>query len=314
MLDNKHFIKNRVSIVTPVYNGQQYLGEFLDSVLAQKHPDIEMILVDDGSADHTLKIAEEYKEKFEKKQFFYRIIAAEHSNASGAINKGLPFVTGEYLIWPDSDDYLTPESISERVRFLKNNPNYYAVRSLPFYFEEHPQKEIEGGEKIGDTKKEQIFWDILENNTFISCGCYMFSSEKFFEIYPKREIPEYEAGQNFQMVLPFVYYYACPTLETKMYGVRIHSGSHSRVPRSMEKEIKRYEDFEAIADEIAIICKITTKEEIKRLKHWKYRRRMALARLQKKEFEAIKYAFKISWLYGIKIFLWNLVVKRIRKK
>ena len=54
----------RVSIVTPVYNGETHLAKMLDSVLAQDYPQIEMILVDDGSEDRTIQIARDYREKF----------------------------------------------------------------------------------------------------------------------------------------------------------------------------------------------------------------------------------------------------------
>ena len=135
-MDQKQYEYNagRVSIVTPVYNGETHLAKMLDSVLAQTYPDVEMILVDDGSADGTVRAAQNYSEKFEEKGYGYRIVRAEHKNASAAINQGLPFVSGEYLIWPDSDDYLEPESIRRRVDFLRQHPQYACVRSLSYYF------------------------------------------------------------------------------------------------------------------------------------------------------------------------------------
>jgi len=71
---NCNFVKDRVSIVTPVYNGEQYLGRLLDSVLAQSWDQIEMIVADDGSEDGTLKIAESYREKFQERGFLYHIV------------------------------------------------------------------------------------------------------------------------------------------------------------------------------------------------------------------------------------------------
>jgi len=127
--------KGRVSIVTPVYNGESHLARMLDSVLAQDYPQIEMILVDDGSEDGTIPVAESYREKFDARGYSYRIVQAEHKNASAAINQGLPYVTGEYLIWPDSDDILEPDSVKKRVEFLENNPQYQCVRSLAYYFD-----------------------------------------------------------------------------------------------------------------------------------------------------------------------------------
>lgn len=92
------FQKGRVSVVTPVYNGESHLRRMLDSVLEQTCQQVEMILVDDGSADGTVRIAEGYLEKFVRRGYDFRIVKAEHKNASAAINQGLLLVTGEYLI------------------------------------------------------------------------------------------------------------------------------------------------------------------------------------------------------------------------
>ena len=164
--------KGRVSIVTPVYNGETHLAKMLDSVLAQDYPQIEMILVDDGSEDRTIQIARDYREKFAGRGYEYRIVQAEHKNASAAINQGLPYVTGEYLIWPDSDDRLERESVAKRVKFLQDHPQYQCVRSLAYYYEQETGEQISADEKTGDLSKEDLFWDILYSRTYVCCGCY----------------------------------------------------------------------------------------------------------------------------------------------
>lgn len=162
----EQYKKNLVSIVTPVYNGELHLRRMLESVLHQTWDWIEMILVDDGSTDGTIQIAKEYSQKFEDRGYTYRIVQGTHKNASAAINLGLPFVTGEYLIWPDSDDVLLPESVQLRVEFLQKNTTYKAVRSLSIYVDEKTGKQTARGEKIGDLQKEHLFFDILESKTF----------------------------------------------------------------------------------------------------------------------------------------------------
>ena len=279
-MDQKQYEYNagRVSIVTPVYNGETHLAKMLDSVLAQTYPDVEMILVDDGSADGTVRAAQNYSEKFEAKGYGYRIVRAEHKNASAAINQGLPFVSGEYLIWPDSDDYLEPESIRRRVDFLRQHPQYACVRSLSYYFDEETGTRSEkADEQRGDLKKLDLFWDILESKTFVCCGCYMLRTKAFFEVYPKRRIPEYDVGQNFQMLLPFMYRHQCPTIEEELYGVAVREGSHSRTVLTQAKEEKKYRDYEKLVDEIAENCGITDRESRERILCWKARRRYQIA-------------------------------------
>lgn len=305
--------RGRVSVVTPVYNGETHLSKMLDSVLNQTYPDMEMILVDDGSEDETVRTAQSYCERFAAKGYEYRIIQAEHKNASAAINQGLGYVSGEYLIWPDSDDILKPDSVEKRVEFLKGHPEYQCVRSLSWYFDgETGESSEKADEQLGDLEKEDLFWDILESRTFVCCGCYMLRSEAFFEIYPGRRIPEYGVGQNFQMLLPFMYRHKCPTIREKLYGVAVRRGSHSRTALTREQEEKKYSDYEKLVDEIADICRIEGGASRDRITCWKARRRyrISLKYGRKKEaaaalrqlrrcggFSAVEALKEIIWVY-----------------
>lgn len=271
------FIEGKVSVVTPVFNGEFQISRMLDSILNQTYPNIELILVDDGSADETIRIAEEYRKKFAIRDYGYRIVQASHKSASAAINQGLPFVTGEYLIWPDSDDVLEPESVERRVGFLKQHPQYQCVRSLSYYFDSRTEEPRKADEQTGDLEKEDLFWDILESKTFVCCGCYMVKSDRFFEIYPDRHIPEYPVGQNFQMLLPYMFRYPCPTIRERLYGVCVREGSHSRRVLTQTEEEQKYLDYEKLVDEIADICGIRGKESRRRIECWKARRRYQIS-------------------------------------
>ncbi len=273
----KNFVKGRVSIVTPVYNGETFLSRFLESIRIQTYRNLELILVDDGSSDQTVMVARHWKERLEKEGISMRIVEAPHRNASSAMGYGLPFVSGEYLCWPDSDDVLKETSIEERVEFLEKHPEYHCVRSLSWYFDPESGERTAADEKRGDLKKEDLFWDILEGRTYVCCGCYMLRSRDFFEIYPDGRIPVYPVGQNFQMLLPFMYRYKCPTIEKELYGVAVRRGSHSRRILTREQTEKKYRAYERLVDEIADICQIEDPEARKRIERWKLRRRMQLA-------------------------------------
>lgn len=271
------FIEGKVSVVTPVFNGEFQISRMLDSILNQTYPNIELILVDDGSADETIRIAEEYRKKFAIRDYGYRIVQASHKSASAAINQGLPFVTGEYLIWPDSDDVLEPESVERRVEFLKQHPQYQCVRSLSYYFDSQTGEPRKSDEQTGNLENEYLFWDILESKTFVCCGCYMLKSRSFFRIYPDRHIPEYNVGQNFQMLLPFMYHHKCPTIQERLYGVFVREGSHSRRKLTQKEELKKYRNYEHLADDIARICGMRDKKSKMHILQWKARRRKQIA-------------------------------------
>lgn len=269
--------KGLVSCVTPVYNGAKYLDAMLDSVLAQTYPSVEMILTDDGSSDCTLEIAKSYGERFAQRGFRYEIVHGPHKNAAAAINRGLKQVRGEYLIWPDGDDLLHPDSIQKRVAYLEQHTDRQCVRSMMYFFDEGAEHERHAW-PFSNNQKEDLFFDLLEWKTFIYCGCYMLRSEPFFAIYPERCIPEYEVGQNYQMLLPFMYHHRCPTIPDCLYGVRLHPGSHSRQARTQAEAWQRCRGFEKLVDEIAEICDIRTFFERRRILCWKLTRRKQLAK------------------------------------
>ena len=298
-LEEKQFTEGLVSIVTPVYNTEEYLPDYLDSILRQTYEKLELILVDDGSEDRSAAVAKSWQGRLEEKGISCRILRTRHRNASAALGHGLPFVTGEYLIWPDSDDVLAANSIEIRVDFLKKHPEYSCVRSLSWYFDPKTKKRRAADEKTGDPEQEELFWDVLEGRTFVCCGCYMLRSEAFFRIYPDGKIPVYPVGQNFQMLLPFLYFHKCPTIRKELYGVAVRSGSHSRQVLTREQTERKYQDYERLMDDIVKICGITDRSSLKRIRIWKYRRRLLLARQYGQYGKAIKtFLLLTKWEHG----------------
>ena len=297
MSEMRTIIKGLVSIVTPVYNGETYITGYMESILGQTYQSLELILVDDGSTDKTVLAAESYRDRLEKRGIQFYLVQAPHRNASSALCHGLPLVSGEYLCWPDSDDILRSDSIEERVRFLKEHPQYHCVRSLPWYFDHETGERTSADEKKGDLKKETLFWDILESRTFVSCGCYMLLSEDFFSIYPEGKIPIYNVGQNFQMLLPFMYVHNCPTIKKELYGVAVRENSHSRRRLTRKETEQKYREYEELVDEIAEICQITDSPSLQRIDRWKIHRRFQLA-IQYQDFHGAMQAWKE--MFGLK--------------
>lgn len=107
-----------VSIVLPVYNGEDYLREALDSVLAQTWPEWELIVVNDGSTDATAAIVEEYARRDG------RIVAVHQANQKlpGALNAGFRRARGEFLTWTSADNRLRPAFLERLVRELRERP------------------------------------------------------------------------------------------------------------------------------------------------------------------------------------------------
>ena len=102
-----------VSIVIPMYNTEKYIGECLDSILAQTFTDFEVIVVDDCSTDNSCAIVESYKQKFGDKLQLIR--SEKNSGGCPGIprNIGIRLSLGEYILFVDSDDAITPTALEE---------------------------------------------------------------------------------------------------------------------------------------------------------------------------------------------------------
>ena len=87
--------KYAISVIIPVYNVEQYLSRCLDSVLNQSFKDIQIICVNDGSKDNSLKILNDYAQKDDR----ILIISQENKGLSGARNTGLDAVKGDYVFF-----------------------------------------------------------------------------------------------------------------------------------------------------------------------------------------------------------------------
>ncbi len=91
----------KVSVIMPVYNTEKYLGECLDSILSQTLKEIEIIIVDDGSTDHSLLILERYARKYDNIMIFTQ----KNQGSGSARNQGIRHARGKYVIFIDSDDF-----------------------------------------------------------------------------------------------------------------------------------------------------------------------------------------------------------------
>ena len=98
----------KYSLIVPLYNRQDTIKNCIDSLLVQEETDYEIIIVDDGSTDNGGKIADEYAIKYP----FIKVIHKENGGLSSARNAGVKNATGEYLLFPDSDDEYKPNLLS----------------------------------------------------------------------------------------------------------------------------------------------------------------------------------------------------------
>lgn len=100
----------KVSVIVPIYNVEKYLERCLDSLVNQTLQEIEIILVNDGSTDSSGDIAKQYANKYNNKIIYLK---KENGGLSDARNFAIPYATGEYIAFLDSDDYIDANAYKE---------------------------------------------------------------------------------------------------------------------------------------------------------------------------------------------------------
>lgn len=136
----------KVSIVIPAYNKASLTVKTVDSVLKQTYPEVEIIVVDDGSTDETRQVMAGYKNRI---KYFYK----ENGGACSARNYGLKNSSGEFVGFLDCDDLYESAKVEECVQYLKKNPSFGLVHTAASFIDDqdnvvghysHPKSVYEG--------------------------------------------------------------------------------------------------------------------------------------------------------------------------
>ena len=99
-----------ISVIVPAYNAEKYIRPCLDSILNQTKKEFEIIVVNDGSKDNTLKILNEYKEQYSD---IINVIDQENQGLSVTRNNAIKVAKGKYVVFIDSDDYVKSDMLEK---------------------------------------------------------------------------------------------------------------------------------------------------------------------------------------------------------
>lgn len=147
-----------VSVIMPVYNGESFIKEAIDSILAQTYKHFELVIVNDNSSDSTYEIIEAYKSRFPKK--IHLIHLNKRHGAFGAMNTAMKYIKGDYISPMDSDDISHPERLQKEVEFMVNNPDTIVVGSFARIIDKNGK--IVGKKAFGISHREiySSFFDV----------------------------------------------------------------------------------------------------------------------------------------------------------
>ena len=259
-------IKDLVSILTPCYNTGKLLYRLLDSILMQDYPYVEMFAIDDGSSDDTSDVIKEYVSKFSDKGYTLNYVYQENSGQSVAINNGLKMIKGEYLVWPDSDDfYSTPNALSQMVNVLRDTDDSVSiVRCLSEFVDEDSLQVVD---KYLPTTKTEWFEDCLfvRPGSWYCPGGYMTKVQLLDNRIKDREIyTEKNAGQNWQLLLPLLHQGKCITINEYHYKILVRGSSHSRGQyKSFEEQLIKIQSYEnTLVATLNKMCTLSKEQQI----------------------------------------------------
>lgn len=147
----------KVSVIVPVYNNERYVAECIESILNQTHENLELILINDGSTDTSLNICEKYKILDER----IKLISIQNSGVSTARNLGLKVMTGDYVTFVDSDDWIESNTLETALTNSIENNSDITIWS---YFKNYKSKEVklslvpgENRDFVSDIDKEILY-------------------------------------------------------------------------------------------------------------------------------------------------------------
>lgn len=174
-------MKPLVSIIIPCYNYGRFLGESIESALAQTYAPIEIIVVNDGSTDNTREVASRYPVKF---------IDQKNQGAARTFNSGIHEASGKYVVILSADDRFDPSYVEKTVTVLEDNPSLMFAYTHTILF----------GAKSGIMKSKEFSVDTLRLANYIT-GTTLMKKEAFRVV--KGFDPELTCLEDWDMWLTF---------------------------------------------------------------------------------------------------------------
>jgi glycosyltransferase involved in cell wall biosynthesis len=203
-----------VSVVIACYNGERYLQETIESALAQSHPRVEVIVVDDGSTDGSSKIAQ---------KFPVRYIHQENSGLTESRNLGTRVSRGDYVVFLDADDRLRPEALETGLRVIAERPECAMTVGDHLFISSD-------GSHLSDSRKACLpsshYEELLKSNFIEMISSVLFRRSVLLEIGGFD--PTLRVAEDYELYLRIarVYPICCHSALTAEY--RLHQTNVSR--------------------------------------------------------------------------------------
>lgn len=214
----------KVTVLMPVYNGDKFLAESIQSILDQQYDSFELLVINDGSTDGTAEILD----SFAKKDDRIKVVYQENAGIVCALNSGIAIAKGEYIARMDADDIAHPMRLAEQVKFLDENSDYIVCGAL---YEQFGAREGVVKLPIDDQECKQTLY--FEN-------CFGHPVVMFRKNVLESAQIEYESNylyaEDYRLWTVLSKYGKFKNLPKVLLMYRVHEGQTSEKKRDLQKE------------------------------------------------------------------------------
>ncbi len=227
----------KVSIIIPIYNVEKYLHKCIESVESQTLENIEVILVNDGSTDNSEIIIEKFKEKYNNIKY----IKKENGGLSDARNVGIRNATGDYILFVDSDDYISDTLLNDLSVYMEQE--YDLIKFKMIKVDENYKEigKVEG--PIFENKNGEEAFNLLYGNDVMLQPAWLYLYKKSFWDRNKFEYPVGMNHEDFARTA-LIMLKADSVASTNVYGY-YYVQSEGSITRGNDetKKLKRAQDI-----------------------------------------------------------------------
>ena len=216
-----------LSILITVYNSEIYLKKVFDSLLLQTNKNFDVLVCDDGSTDNSRAIMNDYNEKFIRSGIKFKTVFQDNKGVSSAVNALLPLVNSEYFVICDSDDWFPSDAVSTLSSYVNNSKGNYDlfIFNADYYNEKY---EYLYTKKSKALKRKNLFNEAISGEYLPSfAGSNIYKTSSFLRFNGSNQILDNKHGQNWQLLLPFLYFGKAMICDHLFYNVYKRSRSNS---------------------------------------------------------------------------------------
>lgn len=215
----KPFFRGRVSVVIPVFNHEEFIGQAIESVLKQSLAEYEIIVVDDGSTDHTKAKVQPYLSRV---KYIYK----PNGGTASALNVGINAARGSFICWLSSDDQFLPLKLQKQIELFQRNPELGMVYTD--WHEVDTDGTIRKSYRSPDLKTRMESALALMRGNCINGSTVMIKAECFRKVGGFRE--NYLQGHDHDMWLRLCRYYRFGHVKEPLLLYRRHQKNLSLNP------------------------------------------------------------------------------------